>query len=216
MRLAIVASFLFASTAALPARAAEPFPDAHYSAGDWVGSFFAANAAGTVGALAGGGIGYALAGECHEDEDDESLFGGCFLHGFGEAAIGGMIGATFAGSAGIYAYGELTGHDGNYWAAAGGFAVGLVASLGLGVLVADTEVGSAMTWGALFTLPALGGTLGYVLSLDDGGQPDAPHHGALIEVDEGAFRLGVPDVGVTFDDTARLERVDVRLMAGRF
>lgn len=92
----------------------------------------------------------------------------------------------------------------------------MLAAGGLGVLAADLDAGPALTWAALFTLPALGGTLGYVLSLEDGGGADRPHHGALIEVDEGAVRMGVPDVGVTLDRAGRFERADVRLMAGSF
>lgn len=219
MRNAILGSLLVAAITSTTARAqapADPRPDPDYSAVDWVASFFIGNAAGTAGALAGGGLGYALAGDCDETRDDDSFFGPCAFHGVGEMVIGGTLGATFGGAAGIYAYGELSGHDGSYWAAAAGFAGGLLVTGGFGVLVSDLEAGPAMTWAALFTLPALGGTLGYVLSLENGGGTDVPRHGALIEVDEGALRLGVPDVGVRLDAEARLERVDVRLMAGSF
>ena len=36
-------------------------------------------------------IGFAVAGSCHEDASS-TAFGSCFLHGVGEAAIGGLIG----------------------------------------------------------------------------------------------------------------------------
>lgn len=39
-----------------------------------------------------GGIGYAAAGSCHEDPNSHALFGDCFLHGYAEAAVGGLIG----------------------------------------------------------------------------------------------------------------------------
>ena len=42
--------------------------------------------------LLGGFVGYAAAGTCHEDPHSTSLLGNCFLHGFNEAAIGGLVG----------------------------------------------------------------------------------------------------------------------------
>ena len=42
--------------------------------------------------LFGGFVGYAAAGTCHEDPHSTSLLGNCFLHGFNEAAIGGLVG----------------------------------------------------------------------------------------------------------------------------
>jgi len=212
MRRSFIGSLLIVSLSSLPAHADVEIPerpDAHYSVGDWAASFFIGNAAGAIGALAGGAIGYAAAGDCESD----AAFG-CLFHGWAPAALGGGLGLTFGGAAGVYAYGELSGHDGNYWAAAGGFAIGLAASLGLSALFADTEADSAIAYGTLFTLPVLGGTLGYVLTLDDG--DDVTRHGALLELDGGTLRLGMPDVGVTLGADARVERVDVRLIGGTF
>jgi hypothetical protein len=42
--------------------------------------------------LLGGFVGYAAAGTCHDDPHATSLFGNCFLHGYSEAAIGGLVG----------------------------------------------------------------------------------------------------------------------------
>jgi len=215
MRHAILVSLIVPALATPPAHAAERAPDPDYSAGDWIASFLIGNAAGTAGGFIGAGIGYGLAGECHEVDDDDSFFGPCAFHGLGEAAIGGLLGATFGGAAGIYAYGELTGHDGSYWAAAGGFAVGLLAAGGITALATEADA-PALSVAAVFTLPALGGTLGYVLSLDDGGGSDRRYQGALIEVDEGRVYMGVPDVGLTLDEAGRFERADLRIMSGRF
>lgn len=61
-----------------------------------------ANGRGAIGAaslalrvalpLFGGFIGYAAAGSCHEDSSSKSFLGNCFLHGYNEAAIGGLVG----------------------------------------------------------------------------------------------------------------------------
>lgn len=49
----------------------------------------------------GATIGYAAAGTCHENPDSHSLLGDCFLHGYAEAAVGGMIGLGVASLADI-------------------------------------------------------------------------------------------------------------------
>ena len=42
--------------------------------------------------LFGGFVGYAAAGTCHDDPKSTSFLGNCFLHGYNEAAIGGLVG----------------------------------------------------------------------------------------------------------------------------
>lgn len=220
--LALVLHVAFAVTA--PAsRAQEPHPqivsheviDGHFDAADWTFGVLAGSASGAVGAALGGSLGLGLAGSCEEDPDTSGLFGDCFLHGVGETMIGATFGATFGGAAGIYAYGESSGHRGSYWAAAGGYTLGLVGAAGVTALAADSDAHLPLAWIAFLTLPALGGTAGYVLSLDEG-TPGPMPVGGLLEVNAGDLRLGVPNVGVTLDPMGELERVDLTLVGGRF
>jgi hypothetical protein len=189
--------------------------DGVFDAGDWTLSVLAGNAGGALGAAVGGALGYGLAGNCQDDGDSDSLFGDCFLHGYGEAFIGGGLGSIVGGAGGIYAYGQGTGHRGSYWAAAGGWTLGLVGAIGLGVAASDSDAGSAIGWVALFTLPALGGTAGYALSLEEG--PAAPSPvGGLLEFQDGVLRMGVTDIDVAFDEAGDVERVDLTVVGGRF
>jgi hypothetical protein len=52
-------------------------------------------------------VGYAAAGTCHEDSHSTGLLGDCFLHGFIEAAIGGLLvlGSAMLIDASALAYG---------------------------------------------------------------------------------------------------------------
>ncbi|MFO0744664.1 MAG: hypothetical protein U1F43_03185 [Myxococcota bacterium] len=228
MRLSLIvvaSSFLLAP---LAARAAEPRPlpaapaptryDARFSAAEWVGAFFAGDAAGTAGALVGGAIGYGLAGSCVDDGSESSdgdwqIFGPCAFHGLGEAVIGGSVGSIFGGAAGVYAFGEATGHHGSYWAAAGGWTLGLAASFGLMAATDPDETPVGVV--SLFVLPALGATAGYVLTLDDGGPIGVPT-GSLVELDRGSLRLAPPDIRISRGENGNLERVDIGLVGGHF
>lgn len=80
----------------------------------------------------------------------------------------------------------------------------------------DVNAGVAIT--ALLTLPALGGTLGYVRTLDKGSDEPIPSGGLidLIDLNGGSVRLGVPDVSVSLDARGEIDRVDVRLVGARF
>lgn len=220
----IVTAFALVSMSmSAPAFAHEPQPivsveqpiDGEFSAGDWALSFLSANAGGALGGMVGGALGYGLAGECHDDGDNTTLLGPCFLHGTGQAMLVGSVGTIFGGAAGIYAYGEGTGHRGSYWAAAGGWTLGLASAIGIGALASEADEGSAVLVVALFTLPALGGTAGYALSLEDGTPGPLPV-GGLLEVNAGELRLGVPNVDVTLDALGDLERIDLTLVGGRF
>lgn len=220
----IVTAFALVSMSmSAPAFAHEPQPivsveqpiDGEFSAGDWALSFLSANAGGALGGMVGGALGYGIAGECHDDGDNTTLLGPCFLHGTGQAMLVGSVGTIFGGAAGIYAYGEGTGHRGSYWAAAGGWTLGLASAIGIGALASEADEGSAVLVVALFTLPALGGTAGYALSLEDGTPGPLPV-GGLLEVNAGELRLGVPNVDVTLDALGELERIDLTLVGGRF
>lgn len=188
--------------------------DGEFSAGDWALSFLSANAAGVLGGLVGGALGFGLAGKCHDDGDNTSFFGPCFMHGTGQAMMVGSLGTIFGGAGGIYAYGQGTGHRGSYWAAAGGWSLGFASAIGLGALAED-GTGSAVMVVALFTLPALGGTAGYALSLETGTHDRMPV-GGLLELDAGELRVGVPKVDVTLDPGGDIERIDLTLVGGRF
>jgi len=182
--------------------------DDSYSVGDWGASFLAGNAGGALGGFIGNELFAAAAGLYAEEGDFERV-----------QVLGIAIGSTLGGAGGIYAYGELSGHSGNYWAAAGGWTVGLAGAVGVLLLAPgmsnDAATSGAIGLTALFTLPVLGGTLGYVLSLDSGGDGRIPM-GGLIDLDGGEVRLGVPEIGVSLDAAGDLERVDVRLAGGRF
>lgn len=223
MRPLILSLTLIASLSATSSHAHAPQPivsveqpiDGEFSAGDWALSFLSANAGGVLGGMVGGALGFGLAGECHDDGDNTTFFGPCFMHGTGQAMLVGSIGTIFGGAAGIYAYGEGTGHRGSYWAAAGGWTLGLASALGIGALAAEADEGSAVMVVALFTLPALGGTAAYALSLEEG-TPGPMPVGGLLEVNAGELRLGVPNVDVTLDALGDLERIDLTLVGGRF
>lgn len=218
-----LALVLVSASLSAPALAHDPHPlvsfeqpiDGEFSAGDWALSLLSANAGGALGGMVGGALGYGLAGECHDDGDNTTFFGPCFMHGTGQAMLVGTVGTIFGGAAGIYAYGEGTGHRGSYWAAAGGWTLGLASAIGLGALAAEADEGSAVMVVALFTLPALGGTAGYALSLEEG-TPGPMPVGGLLEVNAGELRLGVPNIDVTLDALGDLERVDLTLLGGRF
>lgn len=200
---------------AAEAHAGEPLgrPDTSFDGADWTFAFLAGDAAGAAGALVGGAIGAAAAGSCTDDGDSDQLFGDCFLHGVGETILGAGLGSIVGGAGGIYAYGQLSGHRGSYWAAAGGWTVGLLGGAGVMALAGDADQ-EAIGWAALLTLPALGGTLGYVLSLegDEGGEVPVA---ALISVDGGRVAMGVPDIGLHVGRDGGVERVDLRLFGGR-
>ena len=191
--------------------------DGEFDGADWTFGVLSGTAGGAVGAVLGGSLGRGLAGTCDEDPETSGLFGDCFLHGVGETMIGATFGATFAGAAGIYAYGEASGHRGSYWAAAGGYTLGLVSAAGVTALASDSDAHLPLAWLAFLTLPALGGTAGYVLSLEDG-TPDyaPPPVGGLFEVNNDTLNLGVPNVAVTLDPLGELERVDLTLVGGLF
>ncbi len=178
--------------------------DTSFSAGDWTLAWLFGNALGLVGGAAGAGVGYAFAGDCDED---------CGLfHGLGEAAIGATIGFTFANAAGIYGYGELSGHSGNYWATAGGVVVGMLGTAAISSLSEDRVLPTI----SLFVLPALAGTAAYVLTLESGAGDDWQPTGGLIDIDRGQVRLAMPAVNIGLDDDGHLSRVDVDLLGARF
>ena len=112
------------------------------------------------------------------------------------------ISAALTGIAGgIYAYGELSGHDGSLVATLLGTTLGSAASLGLFVLVADNDdkAGAVVLFGSAVLLPIAGGLIGYGLS-NDAHEPDADvTSGALIDISRGGqVRLAVPAMGVSF------------------
>ena len=189
--------------------------DSEFSAGDWTLSVLSGTAGGALGVLVGAPLGLAMAGSC--SGESSGLFGGCFMHGASEAALVGGIGSIFGGAGGIYLYGQSTGHRGSYWAAAGGWTLGLAGSVGLVAVMADSDSDAVMGIAAasIVILPALGGTAGYVLSLEKG-EPGPMPVGGLVEVHEGGPRLGVPNIDVALDQAGAIERVDVRLVGGRF
>ncbi len=174
-------------------------PARDYTAGDWVLSTLAGDLGLAIGGGGGFALGFALAGSCHDDPDDSSFLGPCFMHGGG----GGLIVGTLLGStglaAGVYLYGEGRGHRGSYWAALGGGALGTAAAAGIMALSADNDA-EPIGWIAAVTLPALASTLGYYLSRDTSPRPIGTS-GALLDLGtDGEVRLGVPNITLTGRD----------------
>lgn len=187
---------------------------APFEGADWLwaplSGTFGYAAAGSLGMV----VGFAAAGDCVEDPDDTSFLGNCFLHGFGEAGVGMMLAAPFGAAAGVYTYGELTNHNGSYWAALGGAAVGAVIAT-IPVAVSDGDAGTTVTIIAHLTLPALGATIGYALS-NDTGRPTGRDQGALFVHDaDSGFHLGVPAVALGRDQSGGTV-VMAPLLRGRF
>ena len=180
-----------------------------FTAGDWVLGGLSGAGFGIAGTIAGGYIGYQLAGGCEKDEDDTSFLGNCFLHGLGEMVIGGTVGFAVGGPLGIYLYGQGRGFNGRYWPTAGGYLVGVLA----GGLLAGAS-GSE----ALIVLPVLfaqiGGVWAYKSSITSG-PPESPRSGALLDLspDEG-LRLSIP--AVSWTRRQKEERISVQLLGGYF
>ena len=187
---------------------------APFEGADWLwaslSGVFGNASAGSLGMV----VGYAAAGDCVEDPDDTSLLGDCFLHGTAEAGLGMLIAAPFGAAGGVYAYGELTNHNGNYWAALAGAAVGSVVAL-IPAAVSNEEAGGTASVIAYVTLPGLGATIGYALSNDTGGPDGAAHGALLIHNPETGFGFGTPNA-VVGRDYSGATVVMAPLLSGRF
>ena len=165
----------------------EVFDGADWALGVLSGVFGYAGGAGV-----GMGIGFLAAGDCVEDPDDTSLLGDCFLHGWAEAGIGALMVAPFGAAGGVYAYGELTDHNGNYWAALAGAAVG--SALALTPILADSDAGGTAAAVLHLFLPALGATVGYALSNDTSGRKGPTGEALFVFDGDSGFTVGVPNV----------------------
>jgi len=192
-----------------PAFAQEPDPPAkRLSGGHLAGAYFT----GVLGELAlgtlGGYLGYLSAGHCEEPADDDTFLGACFLHGLGETTAGVLIGTNLGSIAGVYGYGQLTGHQGSYqWTALGSIA-GSLAGFGLALAI-DSEAGLV----AMGLLIPAGAVLGYTLSGPSISQE--PLSTALLDLSpESGLRLGVP--AVRWAQRGEDSRWSVHLLSGRF
>lgn len=183
-----------------PAAAQEVFDGA-----DWGGSI----AAGTAGAALGGLAAAAIGAASVEEEDD--LYG---LEETAAALIALPLGVDLGASGAVFAYGELSGHDGSFLATLAGGTVGTLVGVGLlaGVAAIDDDLWWLGTIGLLVS-PAVGATVGYRLSLAEGAAP-APSGALLDHHPAVGLRLSVPAVvaAVSQDGVA----VGVPLVGGRF
>ncbi len=215
-RTALASTLSLSITASASTALATPAFDAEYSPKDWGYSLLSGIGGGVAGGMLGGLLGFGLAGPSDCKESDGSL---CPIGMVPVAAISttvfGGLGLTFGSAGGVYAYGELSGHSGNYWAALGGSATGLVGAFGLYALVneIDSDAASVTLFASSLILPAVFSTWFYAMSLDSGEQRIPT--GGLIDVDGGVVRLGVPEVGVAFGAEG-VERVDVKVLGARF
>jgi|GEM_PF-1616275 len=204
---------LFTTAASAHPHPSSPQPNAHvdyvppteFTAGDWAGAFLAGEAGMAVGVGVGGLLGYGLAGNCSGEREEGDFFGPCAFHGLDEAAIGALALSPAFIAGGIALYGDARGHNGSYWGALGGSYLGMAAAVGVIALTIDDDESDLEGLGvvAAFTLPAIGGTIGYFLSRDTSPQP-VIRTGALIDVGaDGVVRLAVPAVGIEqkIDDT---------------
>lgn len=210
--LALAASLCLTAIGAAPsASAAEPTPPKrplrhHFQSNDWWASYLVGGLAGAIG----GGVGAAALGGISDDCGELCLW---FYET--DATVGYAIGSTLAGPAAIYLYGEAAGYSGNYWAAAAGWSLGVVAGVGLLEAGQDSGGGALVGLFALVALPPLGSTVGYVLSIDDG-HSEPPPVNALLAIDGDGLRLSGPALSVTLDRKGGLDRVELGLVGGRF
>jgi hypothetical protein len=127
----------------------------------------------------------------------------------GDALGGATLGYTTGSLALMYGYGEVQNLQGSLW----GMGLGWFAGLGGAALLISAVDDFGVGLGGLIALPAIGGTVGYMLGTPDPVQQET--HGNLLNYDPGAgLRLGAPAVGVstTHDET----RVTVPLLGGTF
>jgi hypothetical protein len=214
-----VASMLSLTLTSSLASSASAAPvDSEYDGADWGYSILSGVGGGLAGGLLGGLLGYGLAHDdttCDENDSLACPFSSVALTGAAAGVFGGL-GLTFGSAGGVYAYGELSGHSGNYWAALGGSAAGVLGAFGVYALFSEVsdDAGKAAFITSGLILPAVLGTWTYALSLDEGGEGRIPT-GGLIDVDDGVVRLGVPEVGIAMGREG-FERVDVKLVGARF
>lgn len=178
---------------------AEPAPTAltassrgdHFDGSDIALGAVAGAAGLGVGILLGGVVGLDMARDCND----------CESRGLTEAAVGAGIGGTLGAAGGIYAYGELSGHDGSFLATLAGTTLGSLASVGVLALSfgVEEDVPQGLLIGLAIALPVAGGLLGYGLSNDPHSDDSGVTSGALVDISrEGRVRLAIPAVGVSF------------------
>lgn len=140
--------------------AASPGHAEDFDGKDWTLSI----GSGTLGAAVGAG-GLGLLAAATSDENDFSALG--------LVVLGIVVGAPIGATAGVWLYGDLSGHDSRWWAPIVGGLVGGGIGLGgfIGALQIDQEVLSGtLGFTSLLVLPAVGATLGYALGLESKGE----------------------------------------------
>lgn len=181
-----------------------------FDGADWAWSIAAGVGGGAVGGLAAGAIGVASV----EPEDD---FGFARL---AAAAVALPIGIDLGASGAVFAYGELTDHDGSYLATLAGSTVGTL--VGIGFFVGMVRIDDSLSWLGLVGLlgaPAVGATVGYRLSLEDEAPPSRERVGrgcwALVDYHpEAGLRLSVPAVRASLAGDGLV--VGLPVLGGRF
>lgn len=176
-----------------------------FDGADWAWSMAAGVGGGALGGLAAAAVGLATV----EPEDD---FGFARL---AAAAVALPIGIDLGASGAVFAYGELTDHDGSYLASLAGSTVGTL--VGIGFFVGMIRIDDSLWWlGAVGLLgaPAAGATFGYQKSLEADATP--PPVGALFDYHPAVgMRLSVPALGAHLHVERGLS-VDLPLLGGRF
>lgn len=194
---------LLASLVALPAAAA---PSTPFDGGDWTWSLLAGTGGGAALGFAGGVLAAVAVNDGPEDFAD--LVAGVF--------IGMPLGADAGATGAVFAYGQLSGHDGSFMATLAGGTVG--ALVGLGLFLGSVSLSSDLLPLGLFFMagaPAAGATGGYVLSLE-AGPDEAEVAGALLDwAPAHGLRLGVPLVQTAADAEGHFA-VGLPLLGGRF
>ncbi len=207
LRSAVAVAVTLALAITSPSRGdASPPYDTDYSGTDWTLSILAGIGGGLGGALLGGLVGHtvhdALVADSRGADDT--------------AVVVGSIGFSFACSAAIYGTGHVRGHRGSYWATVGGTSAATLLGLGLTWFLGMSESDLGIT-GLLSTVvlgPILG-TLAYTWTLESG-VPEPTPTGGLIDINEGVVRVGMPDIGFGLGREGGIERLDVKLIGGRF
>lgn len=176
MRCVHAFALVLLTTTAARATPAEPPPGPTWDAGHAT-----LTALSSLGGAAVGGVAGILVGGLSVSCDAFACVGA--------AIIGGAIGGTLGGGAGAWTYGTLRDFDGSFWAATGGFALGV---LGGGLLsygcVSIADGCSNVAPFLSLASGVAGATWGYYATLPRAQR--LQRHGGLLDYDADGLRLG--------------------------
>lgn len=126
------------------------------------------------------------------------------------ALLGAVVGGTIGMSAGTWIVGEWVGADGRFGWTVAGTVVGATS----GVLVSGLVEKKTSATIAVLALSAVGGVVGYHLTLDD--SAPSPVSSALRFGSDGRVHVGIPVVAPRIGAAGLIRGWRVSLLSGRF